>query len=153
MAAGSRTRPTRIIGSGARAGESLPVDVDTHVAGVLVHHAGAISTLTMSFDVVATTSAPIEVHGESASMLVPDPNRFDGTVRLKEAGDDAWRDVADAAGYVGVGRGIGVIDMVRGEHRANAEVALHVLDVIESLTRSSTERTAIEPTTTVNRPE
>ncbi|PSL01575.1 putative dehydrogenase [Haloactinopolyspora alba] len=68
-----RPRPERTIGSGARAGVSVPVEVDTHVSGALVHASGAISTIIMSFDTVATRASNLEVHGEHGSLIVPDP--------------------------------------------------------------------------------
>ena len=50
IGAASQTRDTRTIGSGPRAGEVIPVAVDTHVTGVLQHESGVLSTITMSFD-------------------------------------------------------------------------------------------------------
>ena len=55
--AASRPRAEREIGSGPRAGTRFPVEVDTHVTGVLEHAGGALSTLVMSFDVHAATAA------------------------------------------------------------------------------------------------
>ena len=86
IGAASHTRGTRTIGTGPRAGETVPVSTDTHVTGVLVHESGALSTLVMSFDAVATQSANLEIHGETGSLIVPDPNHFDGDVKLRSAG-------------------------------------------------------------------
>lgn len=94
--AASRLRAERVIGSGPRAGQHIPVGVDTHLSGVLEHANGALSTITTSFDGVRTTAAPIEVHGEAGTLAVPDPNYFDGEVRLFALGDTEWR--ARAAG-------------------------------------------------------
>ena len=52
VGAASRLRGERVIGSGPRAGERIPVEVDTHVTGILEHASGALSTLTTSFDSV-----------------------------------------------------------------------------------------------------
>ena len=71
----SSLRPERTITSGDRAGERIPVEVQTHVSGVFEHHSGALSTITTSFDGVATTAAPIEVHGERAPSPFPTPTR------------------------------------------------------------------------------
>src|SRR5665647_3372171 len=57
-----RLRGSRTIASGPRAGEVIPVEVATHVAGTLEHANGAISTVTVSFDAAGTGAAPIEVH-------------------------------------------------------------------------------------------
>jgi predicted dehydrogenase len=67
IGAASRLRDTRVIGSGPRLGQRIPVEVPTHVTGVLEHSGGALTTLTTSFDGVATTAAPIEVHGDRHS--------------------------------------------------------------------------------------
>ncbi|GIF25664.1 putative dehydrogenase [Actinoplanes tereljensis] len=151
--AASRLRDTRVIGSGPRAGSTVPVEVDTHVTGVLHHANGALSTITTSFDAVRTTAAPIEVHGETGTLAVPDPNRFDGDVRLFELGADDWRTLDPMAGYVDAARGIGVLDMVLSpEPRASGELALHVLEAMTSLLRSAAEGRRIELTTTAERP-
>lgn len=89
--ASSRLRTERVIGSGPRAGERIPVEVDSHVSGILEHEGGALTTITTSFDGVTTTAAPIEVHGETGTLTVPDPNHFDGEVRLLELGAAQWR--------------------------------------------------------------
>ena len=101
---------------GPRAGERIPVEVDTHVTGVLEHEGGALSTLTTSFDGTATTAAPIEVHGERGTLAVPDPNRFDGDVRLAALdGAPGWQGLEPSAGYADSGRGVGLLDFVRAE--------------------------------------
>ncbi|GIJ24653.1 Gfo/Idh/MocA family protein [Micromonospora lutea] len=154
--AGSRLRPERVIGSGARLGQRIPVQVDTHVTGVLEHANGALSTITTTFDGVATTAAPIEVHGETGTLAVPDPNNFDGEVRRFALGDTEWRVVEPRSGYAGGSRGLGLIDLVRADvqrpPRAGGEVALHILETMISLLRAATEGRRIELTTTVDRP-
>lgn len=154
--ASSRSRDERVIGSGPRAGESFGVDVDTHLTGILHHASGAISTVTMSFDGVASTAAPIEVHGVEGSLVVPDPNRFAGDVLLRtaaEGGAGRWEALEPSAGYVGAGRGVGLVDFVAGPGRASGDMALHVLEIMTRLQESATSG-ALEPlTTTVARPD
>ncbi|MEV4580210.1 Gfo/Idh/MocA family oxidoreductase [Nonomuraea jabiensis] len=158
IGAASRTRPKRTIGSGPRQGEEIPVLVDTHVTGVLVHASGALSTLVMSFDGVATKAPNIEVHGEKGSLVVPDPNRFDGPVLI--SGADGWRELPESAGYVGAGRGVGLLDFaatpvdqnVGQELRAGGSLAFHVLDVMESLLAAAGSGTAVTVTSTCERP-
>ncbi|MFG6200131.1 Gfo/Idh/MocA family protein [Nonomuraea sp. JJY05] len=154
IGAASRTRPKRTIGSGPRQGEEIPVLVDTHVTGVLVHASGALSTLVMSFDGVATKAPNIEVHGEKGSLVVPDPNRFDGQVLI--SGKDGWRELPEAAGYVGAGRGVGLIDFgatsADKELRAGGSLAFHVLDVMESLLAAADSGSAVSVASTCERP-
>ncbi|MFI7024747.1 Gfo/Idh/MocA family protein [Micromonospora sp. NPDC049900] len=156
IGAASRLRDSRVIGAGPRLGQRIPVEVPTHVSGVLEHADGVLSTLTTSFDGVATTAAPIEVHGESGTLAVPDPNNFDGEVRHLALGGPGWGVLEPAAGYVGAARGVGLIDLVGADEargpRASGAVGLHVLDVMTALLRSAAEGRRIELTTTVERP-
>ncbi|WP_443071442.1 Gfo/Idh/MocA family protein [Streptomyces sp. NBC_01465] len=91
----SASRSERTVGHGPRAGTTFPVEVATHVAGVLEHASGALSTLVMSFDVWAAGLPHIEIYGTEGSLSVPDPNHFDGPVRLFRAGAETkdWEDV------------------------------------------------------------
>jgi predicted dehydrogenase len=154
VGAASSLRDERTIGSGPRAGERIPVDVDTHVTGVLVHASGALSTLIMSFDTVGSRASRIEVHGEHGSLIVPDPNNFDGDTQLKTLDEDEWRTLDQSAGYVGVGRGIGLQDLAlaEGSPRASGAVAFHALEVMESLIESAHEGRAITISSTCERP-
>ncbi|MDW5326678.1 Gfo/Idh/MocA family oxidoreductase [Plantactinospora sp. KLBMP9567] len=156
VGAASRLRAERVIGSGLRAGQRIPVEVDSHVTGVLEHAGGALSTITTSFDGVATTAAPIEVHGETGSLAVPDPNRFDGEVRLFPLGGTGWRTLEPRAGYADGSRGVGLIDLVRADGqrppRAGGDFALHVLETMTALLRSAAEGRRIELTTLLERP-
>ncbi|KAB1939534.1 Gfo/Idh/MocA family oxidoreductase [Micromonospora sp. ALFpr18c] len=152
----SRLRAERVIGSGPRMGQRITVEVDTHVTGVLEHANGALSTITTSFDGVATTAAPIEVHGEAGTLAVPDPNTFDGEVRLFALGGTQWRVLEPRAGYAEGSRGLGLIDLVSADGqrppRAGGDVALHVLETMTTLLRSADEGRRIELTTVVQRP-
>ncbi len=155
---GVSSRPTdsREIGSGPRAGTRFDVEVDTHVAGILVHASGAVSTLMISFDVWAARLPRIEVYGSRGSVSVPDPNQFEGQVEVFTAEAGAWEAVEPSAGYRHGGRGIGIADLVQalsGEpHRASGEVALHVLDVMQTLLQAAQEGRSRPITTAVDRP-
>jgi predicted dehydrogenase len=150
-------RATRTIGSGPRAGTQIEVAVATHVTGVLEHANGVLSTLVMSFDVWAGRLPRIEVYGTGGSLSVPDPNGFDGPVSIFRAGDDAWTPVAEAGGYRGAARGYGVSDLASAlasgsTHRANGELAYHVLDVMEGLLAAAGSGHAVEVTSSCDRP-
>ncbi|MHA7240499.1 Gfo/Idh/MocA family protein [Arthrobacter sp. TMS1-12-1] len=160
IGAASHTRDERTIGGGPRAGETVPVSIDTHVTGVLVHESGALSTLIMSFDAVQTRASNIEVHGESASLTVPDPNYFDGEVSiwgLEDREQNTWKVLPTSAGYIGAGRGYGLADMALTpsgmEHRANGQLAYHVLDVMESLLKAASSGSTESVGSTAERPK
>lgn len=153
--AASRSRDERTIGSGPRAGERVPVEVATHVTGVLGHASGALSTVTVSFDAVGSHARPIEVHGTAGSLVVPDPNRFDGDVELRTLDGGEWEVLPAGAGFVGAGRGIGLLEMVGAaglgaapaSPRAGGDVGLHVMEVMTGLLDSADSGRRVEITT------
>jgi len=150
------TFPERIITSQPKNGKRIAVEVPTHVAGVLDFANGAVGTIITTFDVWAANLPRIEIYGSEGSLSVPDPNRFDGTVMLRRAGDNEWKAVPHTHS-TGVGRGIGVADMAYGlvygrPHRASGDLAYHVLDVMCAFEESSRTGKHIEITTTCARP-
>jgi predicted dehydrogenase len=152
-----QAKAERKIHSGPRAGETFPVQVPTHVTGVLEHESGALTTVLMSFDIWAARLPRIEIHGTDGSLSVPDPNGFDGTVEIATAANREWTEVPVSGGYAGAGRGVGVADMARalrnGEpHRANGALAFHVLDVLESFVDSAVQDQPLDIASTVERP-
>ena len=148
---------TRVIGSGPRAGTRFPVNVATHVTGVLEHVDGVLSTLMMSFEIWDAQLPRIEVYGTDGSLSVPDPNGFHGTVRMFKPNGVEWTSVPESGGYREAARGYGVADMARAiaaghSHRADGELAYHVLDIIESLLASAETGAAVELGSTCARP-
>lgn len=157
VGASARPSATRTIGSGPRAGESFEVTVDTHLSGILEHASGAVTTLVMSFDTWAARLPRIEVYGTDGSLSVPDPNTFDGAVEIFSAASERWVDVGVWAGYSRSGRGYGIADLAIAladdrPHRASADVALHVLDIIESVHQAADTHASVALTTTCERP-
>jgi predicted dehydrogenase len=137
-ARGTVCRQRRTIAKGPRAGQSVPVDCVTHVAGTLVFEHGAIVQLAMSFEVWGHRHTPIELYGSEGSMLVPDPNRFDGEVQCLAANGE-WQAMPTTHGYAdGNYRILGLVDMAAAlredrPHRASGALALHVLEVMTGL--------------------
>jgi predicted dehydrogenase len=158
VGASSRPRTTRTIGGGPRAGTTFDVEIDTHITGILEHETGALTTLIMSFDTWAAELPRLEVYGSTGSLSLPDPNYFDGDVRLFTRDAPEWAVLPVSAGYVGAGRGYGVAVLATSRdagrpHRASADVALHVLDVMESVQAAADGGVAVTVTTTCDRPE
>jgi predicted dehydrogenase len=154
----SRPRTERTIGDGPRAGTPFPVEIDTHVTGVLEHEGGALTTLMMSFDIWATRLPFLELYGSTGSLSVPDPNYFAGDVHRCTAAGDAWTVLPPRAGYAGAGRGVGMLDLAEAltedrPHRAAADVALHVLDVMEAIQASARSGGSVPVHTTCRRPD
>ena len=131
-----RARDRRVIGSGPSAGRSFAVEVPTHVTALIDYAGGQAATLVLSFDSPLRRSGFAEITGTEATLALPDPNRFDGEVRVRPAGAADWTSIP-AAGTA-AGRGLGVLDLARAlragvPHRASGELALHVLDTMEAI--------------------
>ena len=127
----------RLIGAGPLAGATVVADVPTTVIGTLAFESGVVGSLTASFDVVASQMPHLEIHGTAGSLILGDPNRFDGEVRYRALGAGEWETVAPRFDTT-VGRGIGLADMVDAirsglPHAANGDLAFHVLDVLLAL--------------------
>jgi len=118
------------------------VQVPTHVSASLEFLRGPIGTFVTSFDVQASNLPRIEIYGTEGTLSVPDPNGFGGPVKLKLANDDEWREIPLSCSSVEPGRGLGVAEMALAirenrPHRANSNVAAHVLDIMQSIHESA----------------
>lgn len=151
----TRTRSIREITSDPLKGTTIPVEVATHVTGTLLFAGGAAIAVTMSFDVARHGHKPIEIYGEKGALLVPDPNYFGGAIHHATASQD-WKEVPLRHAYADDNyRILGVADMAHAiregrPHRANGDLALHVLEVMEAFQTSSDTGRAI---TIESRPE
>jgi len=151
------TRAERVIGSDPLKGQMIDVTVPTHIASVLDFAAGPVATLVTSFDVWASETPRIEIYGTEGTLSVPDPNTFGGPVRLRKAGEEAWTEVDLTHGYADNSRGVGLADMAVAlrsgrAHRASGDLALHVLDAMESIHVASAEDRHVLLRSTVERP-
>jgi predicted dehydrogenase len=139
-AIGRKARATRVIGSGPRAGTEFGMDVPTYVSALAEYAGGQAASLLFSWDSPLQRQGFVEITGTEATLAVPDPNRFDGDLRVRRAGETEWT-VTGARGAA-AGRGTGVVDMVRSirrgrPHRASGEMALHVLEMMTAIERSA----------------
>ena len=126
-------------------GKAISVTTPDHVAGQIEFASGCVGTIVTSF---ATRAAqyngkqPIQIYGDKGSLLAPDPNGFDGPVRLCTFGEkDEFVDVAPTA-VAGYGRAVGLAEMadaIRNDrpHRASLEQAFAVLDAMQGFLDSS----------------
>jgi len=139
-AVGSTGHATRTIRVGDRAGTVFPVEVPTHVSAIARFRGGGVAQSVFSFDSPLVRSGVVEITGTEGTLLVPDPNTFDGDIRITRApsfenlaNEPEWVTIP-SAGIV-AGRGTGVLDLARcirngGRPMASGEVAYHVLDTM-----------------------
>ena len=141
---------SRTVGSGPRQGESFSVDVPTHISAMMTFQSGAAVTITTSFDVWKHSHSHIEIYGSTGSMLVPDPNQFQGDVQVSQKKGD-WTAVPQSHLYGdGNYRILGLADMAQAivsgrPHRASHDVSLHVLEIMDSILRSAESGRAHRP--------
>jgi predicted dehydrogenase len=150
------TFPERMITSQPLYGTMMKVEVPTLVAGVMDFANGAVGSILMSFDIWGHNLPRIEIYGTEGSMVVPDPNRFDGQVLVKRAGAKEWSDIPLTHSDT-VSRGIGVADLayaIRGGRkvRPSGELAYHVLDVMCSFDEASKAGHHVQIRSSVDRP-
>jgi predicted dehydrogenase len=136
-------------------GESIKVETFTNVHALLDFISGAHVTFLASWDVWKHGVPPIELHGQKASLRLPDPNWFGGDL-LIAAKDEDWRTIHTNGKTFGKknwpatgpkfanDRGLGLADMARAiidgrPHRASGDIALHVLAVMAGILEAATE--------------
>lgn len=144
----------RIIYTKERFGTQIPVKTPTHYAVILEMECGILANMNFSFDIWKSTMPLFEIYGTKGTLEVPDPNMTGGTpkVYLREqllakyfGGTDLQEGSFTSTPelYQNVGsyvRGAGVEEMVSElakQKPMNAAMAVHVVDIITSIIRSS----------------
>ena len=129
----------------------------------------------ISFDVLNHNRNHVELYGTNGSIVIPDPNMFGGPViTSRELGSD-WLEHSVESKPLGKTnilnktvrsneapkqsnyRGIGLSEMVdaienKREQRCNGELALHVLDIIESTMIAAKNKTEVNMRSSCNKP-
>lgn len=171
----NRAWDERTITSEPRAGEKVKVEVATTLQALLEFASGATVTLTASWDVWHHGHGNMELYGTEGTIYVPDPNFFNGQVRMVAKDAVAFAKPApapaalvdahplsvpnqkhgeqDLANY----RGIGLAEMAAAlaagrEPRCSFRRANHALEVMTAILGSGAEGGFIELATTCERP-
>ncbi|NYE96231.1 putative dehydrogenase [Psychromicrobium silvestre] len=139
-ALGSKAQTSRVIGSGPKAGESFEVEVPTHIGALLQFAEGGSAQSTFSFDSPKPRMGFVEITGSEATIALPDPNNFDGDIKICAKGSDEWTTVPSSG--AAAGRGLGVLDLARSlradqPHRATGAQAYHVVDAMVAIAESA----------------
>ena len=136
----------RTITSQPHFGEVVEVKVPTHIMGMLEFESGATGTITTTFDVHYNEQARFEIYGTKGTLYVPDPNCFGGPIRLYRPEHGKTIEVPLCFDYAADSRALGLADMAKAlqtnrQIRADYHQTLHVLEVLTSFERSSTQGT------------
>ncbi|MFC5407471.1 Gfo/Idh/MocA family protein [Cohnella soli] len=152
------TYPERMITNDYHYGDKIQVQTPTHTAGLLDFHSGAVCTMITSFDVWGSKLPHIEIYGTHGTMIVPDPNDFGGPILVKRHDWPEFKEIPMVYGFTGNHRGLGLLDMAHGiaskqSHRANGELAYHVLEAMHGFEISSNEGRHYDVASTCAQPE
>lgn len=153
------TYPERTILSEPKKGTKIKVSTPTHISGVIDFANGAIASITTSFDAFGgSVLPPIEVYGSEGTLLVPDPNTFNGPVQLRKRDEREFVEVPLTYHYTENSRGIGVADMAMSlltgsDYRASGTMGFHVLEAMHGFHMSSTSGHHYQMKSTCRKPE
>ncbi|MDV6375608.1 Gfo/Idh/MocA family protein [Deinococcus arenicola] len=152
----------RVIGSGPRQSQRVPVQTPTHITAQLGFGAdegesSPVATFIASFDVQASELPRIEIYGTEGTLSLPDPNTFGGPLRIRRTGAETWENIELTRSFQDNARGIGLADMLdainNGQpHRASGELAYHVLDVMQSVLDAAEARRTLKVQSRAERP-
>ncbi|MGP5076583.1 Gfo/Idh/MocA family protein [Brachybacterium alimentarium] len=147
-AMGLRAQTERAIQVGPKTGETFPVEVPSTISVLTQFEGGQQGNSLVSFDSPLARQGIVEIHGTEGSLVVPDPNMFEGRIAYvkpfesfgEAPPEQEWIEVPQQG--VVAGRGTGLLDMVRAiaedrPHVASGEVGYHVLDVMLSAEESA----------------
>ncbi len=160
-ALGLQGQDERRIQVGPQAGTTFPVEVPSTISVLTAFEGGQQAQSLLSFDSPLARHGVVEIHGTEGSLVLPDPNRFEGRIALArpltsatDGGpiDQEWIEI-EQEGVV-AGRGTGLLDMVRAiaedrPHVASGELGYHVLDVLLSAEESAASGAFVEVESTV----
>lgn len=144
-----------------RTGEKVKVETPTHITSIMEFASGVVANLTTSFDLhypYWESKMPyIQIYGSEGTLSVPDPNLFKGPVLLRRFGGD-FMEMPLTHDYVENSRGLGLADMAialrnGSKHRANVEMAYHVLEIMCGIYEASESGQFYNLTSTCERPE
>ena len=157
----------RVIGSGDRQGQEIEVEIPTTLVSQIEFQNGALIDSFFSFDIWKHSKNHIELYGDKGSINIPDPNMFGGDILVCKSKNGNWENIdtknnnlgriniknksekANESAGIANYRGIGVsetVDAIKNNrlNRCSGELSLHVLDILDSIIKSSKENTKIE---------
>lgn len=149
--------PERTITSEPKRGSTIQVKVPTHVAGLLEFASGPVATIITSFDVWKAELPRIEIYGSEGTLSVPDPNTFGGPVILWRNNHREGENIPLLPIRERNSRSLGLADMAYAlrsgrQHRANGEMAYHVLDIMHTIHDAAQEGKHIIMDSSCSRP-
>ena len=148
----------RTISSEKKFGQTVEVEVPTHINGMMEFEAGAIGNIITSFDVWSHEMPFIEIYGTEGTLRCPDPNTFGGVPMIKRGREEEWSAMPLSHGFAENSRGIGLANMANavrngGSFRAHGALAYHVLEMMQSFHESADSGQHLELDSQCEQPE
>ncbi len=151
--------PSRTIRSEPKRGQKIKVQTPDHIVGSMEFEQGAIGTIVTSFAThfpQHSTEHPITIFGNEGTLLVPDPNHFDGTVFLRTLVDRKFKRVKPIWKHK-YERSAGLAEMAQAIQsqrppRCGGEQLFAVLDLMVGFLDSAREGREYRVTTPCQRP-
>lgn len=143
-------------------GQDIDTPNESEIAAVITLESGVSGTAHFNNDSVIQDQHFFAIYGTKGILYLPDPNDFGGEVRLQPnwAYNEAPaqpRVLECPYGYSENSRGVGPAELawaIRGERpaRAGADMACHVLELIDGIIESGRTNTFVEIKSTFQRP-
>ena len=147
----------RTIEIGPRAGEQFAVATPSHTAAAMQLESGVTANLVASFETKGQYVCDLEVHGTEGVLAFPDPNGFEGPLRMRR-GREGWHEVPFVARGKRDARGIGLHELVEAiavarPERASGSLGLHVVEVARGILIAAAESRIVEIDSRASQPD
>lgn len=149
-ALGLRGSETRVVQVGELAGQEFPVEIPSTISALFQFEQGGQAQSLYSTDSPLRRQGIVEITGTEGTLVIPDPNTFGGRITITRPLTEMVVPPAplvqtvDEVAQEGVlvGRGLGLLDMVRAidegrPHVATGRFGYHVLDTLLSIEESA----------------
>ena len=140
-------------------GQDYVYDNESQVHAVLTTKSGVTGTFSLNGDSAAVDQAAFTIHGTKGILRLGDANQFGGEIAFlpNDFFHPVWEVLEPVSTLSENYRGLGVADLARcvregGEHLASAEMACHVLDVVEKIMESGKTGQVCRMETSCERP-
>ena len=140
--------------------ERIETPNESVVTAILELESGVVGTIHQNHETLAEDRADFALYGTKGVLLLGNPNRFGDPVRLLRSGPkgETLESVLNPVGaYSDNARGLGAAEMAQAiaeerPNRAGKALAIHVLDILECMEKSSEEGRMVSVTSTCKRP-
>ncbi len=151
-------KPIRIgcVENGADFGKPYEYNNEAQVTAIIRTESGITGTFVQNGESIGANQLMFRLYGTKAVAELPDPNNFGSDVKVIRSSKDQ-EILENDLPYATNSRGIGPAEMAKSiaegrPNRANKALALHVLDVIESMMESSKTGAFVKVKTSCDQP-